>query len=96
MIIMHRLTSSHGWFPVKSPNSLTAKAPSNPLLNLPFNLHLYTPLQVCMTPLKHERGVLKNNCVAGDTYPTIMKWFTLHHVVDLKRSVCLFFFDSKL
>ena len=23
----------------------------------------------------------------------IIKWFTVHHVVDLKRSVCLFFLD---
>ena len=23
----------------------------------------------------------------------IMEWFTVHHVVDLKRSVCLFFLD---
>ena len=28
---------SHGCFPVKSPNYFIAEAPSNPLLNLPFN-----------------------------------------------------------
>ena len=36
MIIMHQL-SSHGCFPVKSPNYFIAEVPSNPLLDLdPF------------------------------------------------------------
>ena len=52
MIINGKCISSHGCFPVKSPNYFSAEAPSKPLLILPFKVllkkfFLFSMVKVC-------------------------------------------------
>ena len=44
----------------------------------------YVSVVVWVVYMYHYHGALLKK------YSRIMKWFTVHHVVDLKRSVCLF------
>ena len=50
VMIHYAPASMHGYFPVKSPNYFTAEAPSNPLLNLPFNLTNVRDVQLLAQP----------------------------------------------
>ena len=78
--------SVHGCFPVKFPNYFIAEAPSNPLLNLPFNwiLLVWTKAK---DPPNIQGGWWEGVHASGDGQETRGHWHIRPHQADQRWTI---------